>query len=350
MIHVIDGSEGGLDSGRHPEPTRLLLHKTRADEVRVLAPFDACLGRAVDEREARRLLPLPGVIPGARSAGGLETDCVHAWSRSSARWALRAEPGIDLDLTLLESPSRVGGRVRRVVERLSRFRRIRVLDSADAAAWSCAGLPKERLHFEPPDGERVHEKVRVLADRVGLPGERAHLRALLRAGDDEFLVFPIASPWSGLDAHRFVFLLGMLRINETPATAIVPASAWRLVGARVFREQSRLGTRVCVIEGPMTPWLAAADAAFVDAERPRETLLSHRPRGALRVLIAAAEAAGVPVAVAPGSLLEAEPSRSPSVADELRPLLAVAGRWARSHTSGGVNPPSVACGRTHCGV
>ncbi|MCL4222528.1 MAG: hypothetical protein KJZ65_14300 [Phycisphaerales bacterium] len=350
MMHVIDGSEGAVISGRHPEAVRLLLDATGGDEVRVCAPLDAWFGPGMDERAARRLLPLPRGTPIGRSATRSETDRVHAWSRSTAPWAMRAAPGIDLEATLLEGPSRISRGVRRAARRFSRFDRVRLLDAADADDWIRAGLPRERLCVQLPDVNRVRSNVGRLADRFGLPHERASLRALLDAGDDEFLVFPVASPWSGLDAHRFVFLLGMLRINATPATAIVPASAWRLVGARVFREQSRLGTRVCVIEGPMTPWLSAADAAFLDSERPRETLLPYRPRGALRALIAAAEALGVPVAVAPGSLLEAEPRRSPSVADELRPLLRIAERWSRGRTSSDSGSPAASCERAHSGA
>lgn len=350
MMHVIDGSEGALDSGRYPEPTRLLLQVGEGDVVRVVAPFEPWLGMRADERGARRVPALPAGIPIGLSVRRSETDRVHAWSRTSARWALRAERGIDLDLTILESPARVSRRVRRVAERLSAFGRIRVHDAADADAWMRAGVPEGRLHVEPPQAACVHENVRKWADRVGLPGDRASLRGLLHADDDEFVVFPIASPWAGFDAHRFVFLLGMLRINGTPATAIVPAAAWRLVGARVFREQSRLGTRVCVIDGPMSPWLAASDAAFVDAQRPREALLSYRPRGALRVLVAAAEAAGVPVAVAPGSLLEVEPRRAPSVANELRPLLTIAERWNSSRAAVHARSPALVSERVHCGA
>ncbi|KAA0216265.1 MAG: hypothetical protein DYG94_05485 [Leptolyngbya sp. PLA3] len=349
MMHVIDGSEGALDSGRHPEAARLLVGQQAGESLHVCAPCDEWFGRGTGEQPARRLLSLPGIITWGRSVRRSDTDCVHAWSRKTAEWALRAESGVARELSLLESPSRVNRRTRRVGRRLSRFGRIRVLDAADAEAWKAAGAPEDGLHVEPPDPMRVRESILKWSERIGLPSDRASLRDLLRAEDDEFLVFPLASPWSGFDARRFVFLLGMLRINGTPATAIVPASGWRLVGARVFREQSRLGTRVCVIEGPMTPWLPAADAAFLDAERPRETLLSYRPRGALRVLIAAAQTAGVPVAIAPGSLLEADPRRAPSVADELRPLLMIAEQWNGRRTDR-VQAPVAIRGCVHCGA
>ncbi len=133
---------------------------------------------------------------------------------------------------------------------------------------------------------------------------------------------PIAAPWCSLDSQRLAFLLGMLRVNGYRATALVPSNAWRLAGARQFCRRGGLGARLIVIDGPMTPWLSACDVAFVDAARPRQQLASVIPRGAIRVLVAQAQASGVPVAIAPGSLLdETKSPAGANVTEELRPLL-----------------------------
>lgn len=319
MMHLLDGSEGRLGSGRHPEAVRLALPPGADRRVLTLVPIAAgsagCLARGRVVR--RRLLPR-AVCPSVRRA---EASRLGVWSRSAAAWALHAEPGVGLEATLLEGPARMTPSVRRWARRLALFRRVCVPDREDASAWVRAGLPGARVEVTEPDEGLVGENLAALAERYGLPLDRAVLRERLCAEPGELVVFPIASPWSSFDAQRLVLLLGMLRINGCPASAVVPASAWRLAGARVFREQARLGTRLWVIDGPMTPWLPACDAAYLDAERPRDSLLDFKPRGALRVLIAAARSAGVPVAVAPGSVLEARPRRAPSVASELRPLL-----------------------------
>ena len=337
MIHVVDGSEGRFGAGQYPEPTALLLPQQSREHICVLTPIDGVAvrhGRAVHVVHAASRSQAP-----LRTPGEYEGSLLHAWSRRSAVWALDRASDQRVALTLLESPARKSAAVTRVVDRLKSATSVHVVDKVDAARWIDAGLPADIVDTRLPEANVIQGNIADMAHRCGLPVDREELRALLRAEAEEFLVFPIAGSWSEWDAQRFVFLLGMLRINGTRASAVVPASAWRLVGARLFREQSRLGTRVCVIDGPMSPWLPACDAAFLDAQRPREALVDFRATGAARVLTMAAEAMGVPVAVAPGSVLEFKPQRAPSVADELRPLLEVASRLATLHQS---NPVAMA--------
>lgn len=332
MIHIVDGSEGRLGAGQYPEPTALLMPPSAARTSCVLAPIrnvepfygpGVCIVRTA----SRKPKGLPSFADG-------QDPLLHAWGRRSACWALDRIRGRRVQATLLDSPSRRTQAVTRTIDRLKSLTRVHVFDRRDAQRWAQAGLPEDMLELRRPDESDLRANIAGLAHRCGLPRPRDDLRALLGADADEFLVFPIAGAWSELDAHRFVFLLGMLRINGTPASAVVPASAWRLVGARMFGRQSRLGTRLCVIDGPMTPWLPACDAAFLDAPRPREALADFAPIGAARVLTMACDAMGVPVAIAPGSVLEHEPRKAPSVADELRPLLLIAEQHAKPRGNG----------------
>lgn len=317
MIHVFDGCDGAFGRGQHVEAARLLFEASPEDRVVTLAPVEqtgADGGSVAD-------LPHTMLTSDAPRMRDLSRASLHAWSRPAARWALRHAAGDRVMATLLEGPVGRSRRVRAWARRMSELERVDVFDEQDASAWRRCGVPEQRVELRRPDAHTLERRRQEIAHSAGVPQVRAELRERLMADDDEIMVMPIASPWSALDAQRFVFLLGMLRIHGLPVSAVLPAAAWRLVGARVFRKQARLGTRVCVIEGPMTAWLPACDAAFVDAMRPRETLVPFRPRGALRVLMATAEACGVPVAVAPGSTLEVSPERAPSVADELKPLL-----------------------------
>lgn len=312
MIHVIDASEGPYDSGRYPEASLLAARADgSADELLGLGPASGVLaGLTPLERSTTTHLPL-GPLPQRQR---LYDRAIEAWGRRPARWALRQDPSTDLSLHLLESPRRATARTRRLARMLGKFRRITVRDEADARAWLACGLPGARLNYLPAQA----------APPPG-PSDRASLREALAVEDDEFLVMPIGAPWSAVDAQRLIFLLGLLRIDGVRATGLLPASAWRLAAGRHFGKVAGTGARVIVIDGAMTPWLAACDAAFLDAARPRDRLASFVPRGALRVLIAATKHAGVPLAVAPGSLLEPDATPAPSVAAELR-LLSTLGR------------------------
>ena len=194
---------------------------------------------------------------------------------------------------------------------LAQFRRFYVEDQTDADAWSRCGIPGARLECAPVELGALPASAR----------SRESLRLDLTVEDDEQLIMPLAAPWSSLDAQHVIFLLGMLRVNGWKVSAVVPSSAWRLEGARRFVRRASVGARLIVIDGPMTPWMSACDAVFLDAARPRDMLSTFVPRGALHLLMAAAKRAGVPVAIAPGSLLEAVPTPAPSVTDELQPLM-----------------------------
>jgi len=314
MLYVIEGRDAPPGAGSHIEPALLLIPPdARVRTLSPIATIAAPLARGTAVH--RSALPL-GIRSSIRPGSP-----IHVFGRNAARWALNATRDAELCATMLESPCRVTPRTRRWAERLVRFDRIDVLDETDAKAWHDAGVPQVLLHVTEPHAEEAASNVARLGQSTGLPTDRASLRSLLAAEEDEQIIFPLASPWSTLDAQRFVFVLGLLRVAGHRVSGIVPASAWRLAGARMFRRRSRLGTRLIVIDGPMTPWLSACDAAFLDAARPRERLFEYRPVGALRVLMAAARSAGVPIAMAPGNVLETTPRRAHSVADEVRPLL-----------------------------
>lgn len=325
MIQIIDASEGPFDSGRYPEPEALAaLADARGGEFLRLGPGSGALsGLGVTGRRINTHCPIGPLPIDQRVRSGR----VVAWGREPARWALRQDASIDLSLELLEGPTRVTPRTQRWARALADFRRIRVRDESDARGWLACGLPGARLEMAGP----------MCARPVPPPPLRAVLREHLAVADDEFLIMPVAAPWSSLDAQRLVFLLGLLRIDGVRAAALLPAPAWKLATGRRFGKVAGTGARVIVIDGAMTPWLGACDAAFLDAARPRDRLASFRPRGALRVLIAAVERAGVPLAVAPGSLLEERPTPAPSVAAELRPLARIGEAWAgRSAAHDGV--------------
>lgn len=308
MVRIIDASEGGFDSGRFPEAA--CLAAGGAGEMIAVGPRGGALdGLGVDARLVCPRSPFGLLSHGQRLAGGE----IRAMGRRPAVLALAQPAGSRLSLELLEGPARAGPLARRWARRLSAFRTVTVRDEADARLWRACGMPGARLEYA------------AAGELPGLVfgGTRGGLRAQLEVDDDEFLIMPLAAPWSGLDAHRLVFLLGLLRVHGARAVALLPAAAWRLGGGRRFGKHGGLGARVIVIDGAMTPWLPACDAAFVDAARPRDRLADFAPRGALRVLIAAAERAGVPTAIAPGCLLEENPTPAASVAIELRPLIEI---------------------------
>ncbi len=304
MIHIIDASEGRFDTGRFPEAEALGASAETESAIHGLGPrSDAVYGLCkINHFHHPRIL--------LTQARNLECQDLCAWSRPTARWALQQSPGANLSVRLLEGPSGVTRETLRWARLLSQFRRILVEDATDAEAWARCGLPGARLVCEP---------VRLGTMPVG--PSRQNLRVDLGVEEDELLIMPLAAPWSSLDAQHVIFLLGMLRVNGWKVSAVVPSCAWRLEGARRFARRAAVGTRLIVIDGPMTPWMPACDAVFLDAARPRDVLASFVPRGALRLLMAAADRVGVPVAVTPGSLLEAVPTPAPSVADELRPLM-----------------------------
>ncbi len=304
MIHIIDASEGRFDTGRFPEAQALGASAEPESVIHGLGPrSNATLGLC-------KLNQVFDLRPPLMRTRNLETRDLCAWSRSTARWALHQPPGTNLSVRLLEGPSGVTPETLRWARLLSRFRRIIVEDATDADAWARCGLPGARLACEP---------VKLGALPIG--PSRQSLRIDLGVEEDELLIMPLAASWSSLDAQHVIFLLGMLRVNGWKASAVVPSCAWRLEGARRFARRADVGARLIVIDGPLTPWMSACDAVFLDAARPRDMLASFVPRGALRLLIAAADRVGVPVAVTPGSLLEAVPTPAPSVADELRPLM-----------------------------
>jgi hypothetical protein len=309
MIHIIDASEGRFDAGRFPEAEALgALALDAKPEIAGLGPrSDALhglceLAKIYEPRFGSRAL-----TPTQR----LESQGLCAWSRHCARWALTQSPGMNLSVRLLEGPTGTTRETVRWVPLLSQFRQIVVEDQTDADAWARCGLPGARLETRPTELDPLQTKP-----------SRESLRLELEVETDELLVMPLAAPWSSLDAQHVIFLLGMLRVNGWKVSALVPASAWRLEGARRFARRAAVGARLIVIDGPMTPWMSACDAVFLDAARPRDTLATFVPRGALRMMMAAARRVGVPVAVTPGSLLEAVPTPAPSVADELSPLMA----------------------------
>jgi hypothetical protein len=310
MIQVVDGNAGPLGSGRHTEATALLARRGSGDVTALghvdgvvsglLAP-DRVVAESLTSRWSRQ-----------SRAQRMERGPVMAWGRRCATWTMSCGlgPAARADVSLLDGP-RDGAVPKKLVRLLSDFDRIMTYDEADAAAWRAAGLPGRRLEvcearFEPTEGR-----------------SRRELRAALGAGESERLIFPIASPWDALDAQRFVFMIGLLRVIGIEASAIVPAQAWRLAEARVFRRRSGLGTRLLVVDGPMTPWLGACDAAFADSAGLRGRVGTFVPRGAMRVLMAAATSCGVPVAVSPLAFTEASAARPMSVAEELSPLVAL---------------------------
>ncbi|MBX3323382.1 MAG: hypothetical protein KF757_10360 [Phycisphaeraceae bacterium] len=309
MIHLFDGSHGRVTTGLHPEATELAMRGMGAT-----GPF--LLGQC--DRIMRWLLSSDGIIPSSlfnalstcdASQPTIESGRVFAWGRSCAMWAMRGGIGADVpaEVGLLESP-RPGSCPARVVRAISDFQRVVTFDEADAQAWIAAGVPGVRVEMRTPT--------------VVLPtiGSRAELRARLGVGEHERLIFPIASPWNALDAQRFIFMIGLLRVIGIEASAIVPAQAWRLAEARVFRRRSGLGTGMFVIDGPLAAYLPACDAAFMDSARGRDLLFPYVPRGALRVLLYAAEQAQLPIAISPAAAIQPVPSRPLSVSEELSPL------------------------------
>jgi len=321
MIHVMDASEGSFDSGRYAEAEALCaLGEGRVDDAVLIGARSAVLdGLGVSGRIVSAHLAM-GPLPAGQRVGGAS---LKAWGREPARWALRQSAAIDLSVELLEGPTRVTRETQRWARALSDFRQVTVRDEADGRAWLSCGVAGARLR---------HAGAEVPAAAL----DRGELRARLEVDEDEFLIMPIAAPWCSLDAQRLVFLLGLLRIDGVRSVALVPASSWKLASARHFRKVAGTGARLIAIDGAMTPWLGACDAAFLDAARPRDRLRRFAPRGALRVLIAAARGAGVPLAVAPGSLLEERPTAAPSVAAELRPLARIGEAWTAGMRGTGV--------------
>lgn len=311
MIHLIDASEGSFCAGRFAEAQSLCIQPSVAHATVV------ALGPAQDHCQTVMTPPrlvMPRTVRHGLAALKLQGhETLTAWGRRPAEWALRLPPNIGLSLVLLEGLSPANAHQTRWAQRLARFRHISFINQDDADSWIRAGLPAARVRV-------------ALSPTFGCSPtscKRDFLRTQLDVDEEEFVIFPVAAPWSSLDCQRLAFLLGMLRVNGKRVTALVPANAWRLEGGRTFCKRAGVGARFIVIDGPMTPWLPACDAAFLDAAHPRDHLSPFIPRGATQVLLACAERVGVPVAIAPGSLLEARPTPSASVVDELKPLLEI---------------------------
>lgn len=333
MLHVIDGIEHAGPQARHAEPAWMLHRGIRqqhsTDSGGGSASRCVLLGRP---KHVPTYLAHAEIIDasllagrsqrGLRALAGLGDAALMVWGLHAARWFARQQTTaiFQATLMLLDGP-RWPKEARREADLVARFERVVVFDEDDRCSWLEAGVPASRVSCESP---------RVVSRDAG----RAERRDELGLDADELLIAPIASPWCVFNAQRFIYMIGLLRVLGVKASALIPASAWRLSEARLYRRRSGLATGLYVVDGVLEPWLSACDAAFVDAIQPRERGMPRIARGALRAWIAAADAAGVPIAVSPRSVFASGDERPLSVADELMPLLSLLRNKAGAKTHG----------------
>lgn len=164
-------------------------------------------------------------------------------------------------------------------------------------------------------------------DPADLP-TRQEARAELAIKPHERVLALFADPPSLGDARRFAYLTGLLSVGGTPTVGLVHArSAQIRRSARFLRECGR-AWRFVAYDGPLTDFLAAADAVFADVRvSPTHPLRSFdstvEPRATADSLAASiAAAAEVPLIIPRTSLANdlVQAGHSLHVAADLTPL------------------------------